>query len=111
MMAKFNVSNLLYKRQFRYLAGVSPDIFKQMAHRPRPAWGTAFAAQEPFRTPLWSRRSGRSSSGDADLVSLPQHTGFSGVALCRQRLSRLSGRSSRPLQNHATFATGVLNRK
>jgi hypothetical protein len=37
-MAKFNVSNLLYKRQFRYLTGVSPEIFKQMADRLWPVW-------------------------------------------------------------------------
>lgn len=37
-MAKFNAFNLLHKRQFRYLAGVSPEIFQQMADRLRPAW-------------------------------------------------------------------------
>lgn len=37
-MAKFNASNLLHKRQFRYLTGVSPDIFVSMADRLRPAW-------------------------------------------------------------------------
>jgi len=37
-MAKFNASNLFHKRQFRYLTGVSPDIFLQMADRLRPAW-------------------------------------------------------------------------
>lgn len=37
-MVKFNASSLLYKRQFRYLSGVTPDIFKQMSKRLRPAW-------------------------------------------------------------------------
>lgn len=37
-MSQFNASNLLYKRQFRYLTGVSPEIFVSMADRLRPAW-------------------------------------------------------------------------
>lgn len=37
-MAKFNASGLLYKRQFRYLTGVTPEIFRQMAKRLRPSW-------------------------------------------------------------------------
>ena len=37
-MAQFNASSLLCKRQFRYLTGVTPDIFGQIAHRLRPAW-------------------------------------------------------------------------
>lgn len=37
-MAKFNASTLLHKRQFRYLSGVSPDIFVSMAELLRPAW-------------------------------------------------------------------------
>lgn len=37
-MAYFNASTLLHKRQFRYLAGVTPDIFNQMVYRLRPAW-------------------------------------------------------------------------
>lgn len=37
-MAKFNASSLLHKRQFRYLTGVAPDIFLQMAERLRPLW-------------------------------------------------------------------------
>jgi hypothetical protein len=37
-MAQFNASSLLYKRQFRYLTGVSPDIFQQMSERLRPLW-------------------------------------------------------------------------
>jgi len=37
-MAKFNASTLLYKRQFRYLTGVTPDIFVSMADSLRPAW-------------------------------------------------------------------------
>jgi hypothetical protein len=37
-MAEFNASSLLYKRQFRYLTGVTPDIFRQMAERLRPSW-------------------------------------------------------------------------
>ncbi len=37
-MAQFNASSLLYLRQFRYLMGVTPDIFRQMAERLRPAW-------------------------------------------------------------------------
>jgi DNA-binding transcriptional ArsR family regulator len=37
-MSQFKASNLLHKRQFRYLTGVSPEIFKQMADRLRPAW-------------------------------------------------------------------------
>lgn len=37
-MAQFNASSLLYKQQFRYLTGVTPDIFRQMVHRLGPAW-------------------------------------------------------------------------
>lgn len=37
-MAHFNASSLLYKRQFRYLTGVTPDVFRQMAERLRPSW-------------------------------------------------------------------------
>ena len=37
-MAKFNASGLLYKRQFCYLTGVSPDIFRQMCAKLRPGW-------------------------------------------------------------------------
>jgi len=37
-MAKFNAAGLLRKRQFRYLTGVSPDIFQQMALCLSPAW-------------------------------------------------------------------------
>lgn len=37
-MADFNASNLLHKRQFRYLTGVTPNIFQQMARRLRPSW-------------------------------------------------------------------------
>lgn len=37
-MAKFNASNLLHKRQFCYLTGVSPDIFRQMCAKLRPGW-------------------------------------------------------------------------
>ncbi len=37
-MIKFNASTLLYKRQFLYLAGVSPDIFVSMTDRLRPSW-------------------------------------------------------------------------
>lgn len=37
-MAQFNASSLLYKRQFRYLTGVTPDIFLSMAVRLRPSW-------------------------------------------------------------------------
>lgn len=37
-MAQFNASGLLYKRQFRYLTGVTPEIFRQMAKRLRPSW-------------------------------------------------------------------------
>jgi len=37
-MAKFNASSLLGKRQFRYLTGVSPDIFHRMCARLRPGW-------------------------------------------------------------------------
>ena len=37
-MSRFNASNLLYKRQFRYLTGVSPEIFTQMTLRLFPAW-------------------------------------------------------------------------
>ena len=37
-MSKFTAPNLLYKRQFRYLSGVTPAVFKQMAGRLRPAW-------------------------------------------------------------------------
>lgn len=37
-MAKFNASNLLRKRQFCYLTGISPAIFASMADRLRPAW-------------------------------------------------------------------------
>lgn len=37
-MAQFNASCLLHKRQFRYLTGVTPDIFRQMADRLRPSW-------------------------------------------------------------------------
>lgn len=37
-MAQFNASSLLHKRQFRYLTGVTPDIFLQMSARLRPLW-------------------------------------------------------------------------
>lgn len=37
-MAKFNASNVLRKRQFRSLTGVSPDIFREMVCRLRPLW-------------------------------------------------------------------------
>lgn len=37
-MAKFKASSLLYKRQFGYLTGVSPEVFVSMASRLRPAW-------------------------------------------------------------------------
>ena len=37
-MVKFNASSLLRKRQFRYLTGVTPDIFQEMAFRLRPLW-------------------------------------------------------------------------
>ncbi|MCP5006720.1 MAG: transposase [Planctomycetes bacterium] len=37
-MSKFTVQNLLYKRQFRYLSGVTPAVFKQMSKLLRPAW-------------------------------------------------------------------------
>jgi DDE superfamily endonuclease/Helix-turn-helix of DDE superfamily endonuclease len=37
-MSKFNASHLLRKRQFRYLAGVEPDIFHKMIERLRPLW-------------------------------------------------------------------------
>ena len=37
-MVQFKASSLLYKRQFRYLTGVTPDIFQQMAQRLRPLW-------------------------------------------------------------------------
>jgi len=37
-MVQFNASSLLYKRQFRYLTGVTPEIFRQMAERLRPSW-------------------------------------------------------------------------
>lgn len=40
-MAKFNASNLLRKRQFRYLTGVTPDIFHAMEARLRPLWEKA----------------------------------------------------------------------
>lgn len=40
-MAKFNASNLLRKRQFRYLTGVTPDIFQEMSSRLRPLWEKA----------------------------------------------------------------------
>lgn len=37
-MTKFNASHLIRKRQFRYLAGVEPDIFHRMIERLRPLW-------------------------------------------------------------------------
>lgn len=37
-MSKFNASTLLCKRQFRYLTGVSPDIFQELAQRLLPGW-------------------------------------------------------------------------
>jgi len=37
-MAKFNASRLLHKRQFRYLSGVTPEIFNEMVQRLRPSW-------------------------------------------------------------------------
>ncbi|MGH7926387.1 MAG: transposase family protein [Candidatus Binatia bacterium] len=37
-MSKFKASTLLHKRQFRYLTGVSPDIFMQMVRRVSPSW-------------------------------------------------------------------------
>lgn len=37
-MAHFKASSLLYKRQFRTLSGVMPEIFLSMADRLRPAW-------------------------------------------------------------------------
>ncbi len=37
-MSKFNASNLLYKRQFRYLTGVSSDIYLTMVDRLQPSW-------------------------------------------------------------------------
>lgn len=40
-MAKFNASSLLRKRQFRYLTGVTPDIFQEMVFRLRPLWSKA----------------------------------------------------------------------
>ncbi len=40
-MVKFNASSLLRKRQFRYLTGVTPDIFHEMEARLRPLWKKA----------------------------------------------------------------------
>lgn len=40
-MSKFNASGLLRKRQFRYLTGVTPDIFQEMVFRLRPLWSKA----------------------------------------------------------------------
>jgi len=37
-MSKFNASNLLYKRPFRSLTGVSPNVFLQMVAGVRPSW-------------------------------------------------------------------------
>lgn len=37
-MVRFNASSLLYKHQFRYLTGVTPDTFRQMVCRIGPAW-------------------------------------------------------------------------
>ncbi len=37
-MSRFNASTILYKRQFRYLSGVTPDIFNEMVQRLCPAW-------------------------------------------------------------------------
>lgn len=37
-MSHFNESSLLYKRQFRYMTGITPDIFNQMVCRLRPTW-------------------------------------------------------------------------
>lgn len=37
-MSKFNASSVLRKRQFRYLTGVTPDIFQEMVFRLRPLW-------------------------------------------------------------------------
>ena len=37
-MSKFNASGILRKRQFRYLTGVTPDIFQEMVSRLRPLW-------------------------------------------------------------------------
>lgn len=37
-MVQFKASSLLRKRQFRYLTGVTPDIFCQMTERLRPSW-------------------------------------------------------------------------
>jgi DDE superfamily endonuclease len=37
-MSKFTAQNLLYKRQFGSLTGVTPDIFKDMVRRLRPSW-------------------------------------------------------------------------
>ena len=40
-MAKFNASSVLRKRQFRFLTGVTPDIFQEMVFRLRPLWEKA----------------------------------------------------------------------
>lgn len=37
-MSKFKASTLLHKRQFRYLTGVTPDIFMQMTRQLYPSW-------------------------------------------------------------------------
>ena len=37
-MVQLNASSLLYKWQFRYLTGVTPEIFLSMAARLRPSW-------------------------------------------------------------------------
>ena len=37
-MSRFNASGILRKRQFRYLTGVTPDIFQEMVSRLRPLW-------------------------------------------------------------------------
>ncbi len=37
-MSKFKASSLLRKRKFRYLTGVTPDIFQEMVFRLRPLW-------------------------------------------------------------------------
>lgn len=37
-MNKFNSENLLRKRQFRYLTGITPETFRTMEKRLRPSW-------------------------------------------------------------------------
>lgn len=51
-MSKFTASSLLHKRQFRYLTGVTPDIFRHMTDTLGPSWGRLCRAKNRSGRPF-----------------------------------------------------------